>query len=288
MTVSTLRPGPAGPTSRPADADSGDVRDDASNHADLLEREGWVAIPGVLASPLLDTLARQLDASLALRDTIRRNHDADANNDGTLHHLLGDHSVYLELLATYERFDTLLSWFFSGKYILNSYGGVVNRRSTAAYVHKVHRDIRFAAAAKRFMLNSLVMLDDFTVDNGATLLLTGSHRLRDRPDEDRFGADAARSIGRRGSVLFFDSRLWHAAGENHTDAPRRALTLTFTSPFFKQQLDYPRLMGYSSGESFSPFLRQVIGYNARVPATLQEYYVPVSKRFYQRGQDDDS
>ena len=50
------------------------------------------------------------------------------------------------------------------------------------------------------------------------------------------------------------------------DTPRRALTLTFTSPFFKQQLDYARLVGFPRAPGF-PFLKQMIGYNARVRPT---------------------
>ncbi len=251
-----------------------------------LEASGWCAISAAIPSTLISALGRAMEKSLSLRESIRRENGVEGNNDGTLHHLLGDGPAFVELLALYEQFDPVLQSFFSGKYILNSYGGMVNRRDTNAYVHQVHRDIRFSSDAKRFMLNSLVMLDDFTVENGATYLLSGSHRSQARPDDSIFLAKAERAVGSRGCVLFFDSRLWHAAGANQTDQPRRALTLTFTSPFFKQQLDYPRLMGYAQIDKFSPFLRQVIGYNARVPSTLKEYYVPVSQRYYQRGQDE--
>jgi hypothetical protein len=261
---------------------------DIPHLAGHLEAEGWLVLPDAIPASLLDETVGELDRSLALRDEIRRANRVEGNYDGTMHHLLGDHGVYVDLLARYEHLDPLLRWYFSGNYILNSYGGVLNRRSSRAYVHQVHRDIRFAASSKRFMLNSLVMLDDFTLDNGATHLLTGSHRLLDRPTNSHFHAESARATGRRGSILFFDSRIWHAAGTNLTDMPRRALTLTFTSPFFKQQFDYPRMMGHDRANSFSPFLRQVIGYNSRVPATLADYYVPMDKRFYQRGQDDDA
>lgn len=251
-----------------------------------LQSKGWTIVPSVVPAGLIDDLVAQLDHSLVLRDSIRRENGVEGANDGTLHHLIGDHSSFVSLLGSYEQVDPLLQAFFGGKYILNSYGGVINRRDTSAYVHQVHRDIRFSSDTKKFMLNTLVMLDDFSGENGATYLLSGSHRSSEQPEQATFMADADRAIGYRGSILFFDSQLWHAAGANQTDRPRRALTLTFTNPFFKQQLDYPRLLGYSLGDRFSPFLRQLIGYNARVPATLNEYYVAVSKRFYQRGQDE--
>ncbi len=82
----------------------------------------------------------------------------------------------------------------------------------------------------------------------------------------------------------FNSNLWHAAGVNRSDRPRRALTLAFTRPFVKQQLDYPRALGYDRGDSFSPALRQLLGYNARVPSSLDEWYQPLDKRLYKRDQ----
>ena len=210
----------------------------------------------------------------------------EGRNDGTLHHLLADATAFIDVLSAFERIDPLIRAFFGGNYILNSYGGVINVRNTHAYVHNVHRDIRFSAADKRFMLNCLVMLDDFTLDNGATYLLSGSHAGGDQPDDATFFARADRAVGTAGSVLCFDSRIWHATGDNLTSRPRRALTLTFTCPFFKPQLDYPRLIGDDAMSGLSPYMRQVIGFNARVPATLEEFYRPVEQRFYKRGQDD--
>jgi ectoine hydroxylase-related dioxygenase (phytanoyl-CoA dioxygenase family) len=62
------------------------------------------------------------------------------------------------------------------------------------------------------------------------------------------------------------------------------LTLAFTRPYVKQQLDYPRAIGYERGESLPPVLRQLLGYNARVPASLDEWYQPPEKRLYRRDQ----
>ncbi|MPV69915.1 hypothetical protein GD429_29800 [Burkholderia sp. BE17] len=246
---------------------------------------GWTVIPHAFDTALTDMLCRALGPSLALRDAIRLRNGVATDASGTLHHLLADDPCYITLLAAFEPFASLFHTYFGGKFILNSYGGVINERNTHAYVKNVHRDIRFGSEDRRFMLNALVMLDDFTTDNGATWLLSGSQALAEPPDDERFYAQASRATGKRGSLLLFDSRLWHAGGHNVTDAPRRALTLTFTSPFFKPQLDYPRLLGYRNLDHYDTWLRQVIGFNARVPESLEDFYVPVERRFYQRGQD---
>ncbi|WP_207004601.1 phytanoyl-CoA dioxygenase family protein [Trinickia mobilis] len=257
----------------------------ADRHQTEIETQGWTLVPDVIATVLVDTLNDALIPSLELRDAIRVRNGVMENCGGTAHHVLADAPCYLELLANFEKLDPLLKQFFAGNYILNSYGGFINETDLSTYAHHVHRDIRFHSTAKRFMLNSLVMLDDFTIENGATYILSGSQHLPEKPDDEAFFERASRITGRRGSVLLFDSRIWHAAGTNRTTLPRRALTLTLTCAFFKQQLDYPRLFGYANAARCSDFLRQVIGFNARTPTSLEEFYLPVEQRFYQRGQD---
>ncbi|MGF6752785.1 phytanoyl-CoA dioxygenase family protein [Paraburkholderia sp. GAS42] len=256
-----------------------------SEHQAALVTNGWTVVSRLMDPDLVKRLNAALIPSLALRDAIRQRNEVADNTDGTLHHLLMDDPCYLDLLARFQSLDPLLRNFFEGNFILNAYGGVVNNADTRSYVQSVHRDIRFSSDTKRFMLNALVMLDDFTTDNGATHLLSGSQNLAERPDDVMFSERASRATGERGSVLLFDSRLWHATGINRTALSRRALTLSFTCPFFKQQLDYPRLFGYANADHCAPWLRQVIGFNARVPQSLEEFYVPVHQRFYQRGQD---
>jgi ectoine hydroxylase-related dioxygenase (phytanoyl-CoA dioxygenase family) len=114
--------------------------------------------------------------------------------------------------------------------------------------------------------------------------MSGSHRSADKPSDEQFFKNAARAVGSAGSVVIFNSNLWHAAGANTTRAARRALTIVFTKPFMKQQLDYPRALGYDRASEFSEPVRQVLGYNARVPSSLDEWYQPPEKRLYQRNQ----
>ena len=52
----------------------------------------------------------------------------------------------------------------------------------------------------------------------------------------------------------------------------------------KQQFDYPRAVGYENADSYPENFRQIVGYNARVPASLEEWYQPPEKRFYKKDQ----
>ena len=99
-----------------------------------------------------------------------------------------------------------------------------------------------------------------------------------------FFKHASRAFGKAGDILLFDSRVWHAAGVNRSQSTRRGLTLTFTRGFFKQQIDFPRFLGEDYVKDASPEIRQVLGFDARMPASLDEFYQPPEKRTYKPGQ----
>jgi hypothetical protein len=254
-------------------------------YLDKLNTLGWCVIPDAFNPCLIAEVIDQLSVSIKTRDDIRLKNGVIENNRGTLHHLISDHNCYLEIIKNFEKYDWLIKSFLNANYIINSYGGVINTKDDRSYVHNPHKDIRFTSDYK-FMVNILVMLDDFTMDNGATYLLSGSQKIAEQPNVDIFKKQADRAIGLAGSILFFDSRLWHSTGANLTDLHRRALTITLTHPFFKQQFNYPEIIGTNNPAFNDKFLKQIIGFNSRTPKSLEEFYVTVDKRMYIPGQDD--
>jgi hypothetical protein len=256
------------------------VSDGLLNH---LDDDGWVLLPVAVAPPLLSRLRDALAAVHVEQRAMQIRNGVGHGTDGAVHHLPCAGGVFLEFLEE-APYQPWLDQFFQGPYLLNTFGGVLNLPSNLSYVGAVHRDLRTFSGGLHLMAQLLVMLDDFTEQNGATYLLSGSHRSWEQPPDEVFYRDAVRAVGPSGSIVMFNSNLWHAAGVNRSNEPRRALTLAFTRPFVKQQLDYPRALGYDRCDSFSPALRQILGYNARVPCSLDEWYQPADKRLYKRDQ----
>lgn len=252
-------------------------------HVSEIRSAGWTLIPEVIPEDFLSPLREALgEAYVQYREIqLKKNIQFTA---GTCHHIVFANQKFMDALEVLAALP-ILTHYFRGKFILNSFGGVINTRENFSYVGQVHRDLRSFSDGFPLMANILVMLDDFTEQNGATHFLSGSHNEHQKPSNDVFFKNSQRAIGKAGDVVVFDSNLWHAAGVNQTDAHRRALTLTFTKPFMKQQLDYPRMFGYEKASSLSPLLRQVVGFNARVPSNLDEWYQAPENRFYLPDQD---
>jgi hypothetical protein len=248
----------------------------------ILKEKGWVKFDNVLPEELIHKLNGDLEKAYETCRSIQLKNGVNVNTDGTVHHVLGQGESFLEVISGCYLFEYLKTY-FGQPFIVNSYGGIINIMNKLSYVGNIHRDIRTFYNVP-MMINMLIMLDDFTLDNGATYFLNGSHLKDEKPEADFFYTNAVRATGKAGDIILFDSNLWHAAGKNQTEKERRALTLTFTRPFWKQQMDYPRFVGHERMNEFSENVKQVLGYHSRTPANLDEWYQPVEKRFYKRDQ----
>lgn len=248
-----------------------------------LEKQGWVLFENIVDDQLVERLRLDLDKANAIARQIQIKNGVAQNTDGTINHLLGLGDSFIEFL---ERMylKQAITHYFAGNYILNIFGGVNNIKNRPSYLLNIHRDVRSFTGNLKLMLQMIVMLDDFTLENGATYFMNGGHYVADRPSEKLFYENSSRAVGKSGSIVLFDANLWHAAGTNQTDAPRRALTVCFTKPFVKQQLDLPRYFGYDYATHLSEEMKQILGYNALVPTNLEEWYQPPEKRFYKPGQ----
>jgi hypothetical protein len=253
-------------------------------YTERMRDQGWVVLNSAIDSQLVNRMLEDLDLAWDIcRETQARN-GIGSEADLTVHHLVGLGPSFLEFVNEMEPLMPYLEHYFQGKFILNSFGGAINTRGHTSYAHRIHRDIRSFSGELPLLLNTLVMLDDFTPDNGATFLMTGSHKAADKPTEEQFYKHAERAVGPAGSILIFNSNLWHAGGDNVTDGARRSVTPMYCKPFMKQQFDYPRAVGYEMADKLPPHTLQVLGFNARVPATLDEWYQPRERRMYRPDQ----
>jgi len=251
-----------------------------------MDEKGWVIFDRVVDQNLVSRMQDDIHKAYDICRSFQVKNGISDITEYTVHHLIGIPEVadsYLEFLEKLP-ITEYINRHFGGNFILNSFGGAINTAYSRSYAHNIHRDIRSYSGDIPLILNTLVMLDDFTAENGATFLMPGSHKKAEKPSKEEFYAVAQQATGKSGSILMFNSNVWHAGGDNNTDKTRRSVTPMYCRPFMKQQYDYPRALGYDNGGKFSDHLRQIIGYNSRVPATLDEWYQPPETRMYKPGQ----
>ncbi|MFJ8015059.1 phytanoyl-CoA dioxygenase family protein [Streptomyces sp. NPDC096339] len=92
------------------------------------------------------------------------------------------------------------------------------------------------------VFNSIWVLDAFTVDNGATRVVPGSHLWAQSPADVMMDPTAPHPaeelvLAPSGSLVIFNGHLWHGGTRNRSGRPRQALHSYFTRRSNAQQLD---------------------------------------------------
>jgi ectoine hydroxylase-related dioxygenase (phytanoyl-CoA dioxygenase family) len=107
-------------------------------------------------------------------------------------------------------------------------------------------------------------IDPFTEDNGATVMVPGSHRWGD--GRVPTGADPRRpSVMPAGSCVFFLGTLWHGGGANRSGSARLAVTAQYCEPWLRTQEAFTLSIGRDVARAVSPEIRRMLGYGIYPP-----------------------
>ncbi len=214
------------------DAEIGEV-------TELLDRDGVVVVEGFFGQ---DWLKRYNDQVQPFID----NHIRTYTGVDVFDEFLGHHTVRLQGLPskTPALIDVLVEARMLGvmdhlllplctSYILSAAELIEIRKSETA--QRLHTDNNSWPTAIQGMgplcVNAMVALTDYTADNGATLLVPGSHLWsKGRVPEP---ADVVAAEMPAGSVAFFSGETIHAGGTSTSDGIRRGLSISFCAGWLR-------------------------------------------------------
>lgn len=112
---------------------------------------------------------------------------------------------------------------------------------------------------------AIFAIDDFTEDNGATVVLPGSHRLGDVQPDDDLRKRAVPAVMPAGSVLMFSGTVWHGGGANRTERPRLCVTTQYCAPWCRQQENFSLSVSRDRAKQCSEHVQRLLGYSIHPP-----------------------
>jgi ectoine hydroxylase-related dioxygenase (phytanoyl-CoA dioxygenase family) len=107
-------------------------------------------------------------------------------------------------------------------------------------------------------------IDDFTAENGATMILPGSHRLNGaRPDESAM-QHMVPATAPAGSLLVLDGRLYHTNGASRSPRSRAGVFAVYTVPFLLPQENWFLSLNPSVRQVGSENLLTLLGFRPQI------------------------
>jgi ectoine hydroxylase-related dioxygenase (phytanoyl-CoA dioxygenase family) len=207
-----------------------------------LDDEGYCLVAEVLDADELDTVRRALDrvtgeddaAGTALR------YGPDGANQ-RVWALLNRGSEFVRL-ATHPLGLAIARRGLGPDALLSNLSANVTGPGGDREIGRLHTDQGFLPEPWPYQLatNIAFFLDDFTDENGATLVVPGSHKVLTVPDHGLAPTAPRQLTAKAGSMAAWDGRLHHATGLNRTRSRRRGIFATYIRPFLRTQENWCR------------------------------------------------
>jgi len=225
---------------------------------------GFAVLPGGFPAEFVESLKDSLDlvyaqqiVEIGSESELTKMNDADI-----VRCALSYHPDFLKV-ATAEPLLELCRRFLGPEFILLMQNGIINRPDRENQQAKWHRDLNYQhwTCSKPLAINALFCVDEFTIDNGATFVLPGTHNVAEFPT-DRFTVKFERQLtAPAGAYLILDAMVFHRAGINRSGAVRRAVNHVIGLPFMAQQVDIPSAIAQAGGDPPSdPQIRRFLNY----------------------------
>jgi ectoine hydroxylase-related dioxygenase (phytanoyl-CoA dioxygenase family) len=223
------------------------VRDDTltAEEREALDRDGFVILRNILAQESLEAMRKRTDELVVAEGTeAGKEFEQEAGTD-RLADVVNKGEMF-EVCFTHPRVLAAVAHVLGGDLKLSSLNG---RNALPGQGHQgLHADWEEPVGPDGYQVcNTAWLLNDFTTENGATRLVPGSHRSGRVPQTDLSDPaaphpDEVKAIAPAGSVLVFNSHVWHGGTNNRTDRPRRALFAYFCRRHQPQLLDQKQYM----------------------------------------------
>jgi ectoine hydroxylase-related dioxygenase (phytanoyl-CoA dioxygenase family) len=154
---------------------------------------------------------------------------------------------------------------------LHLQNSIINKPQLEHHQTSWHRDLPYQdwVISKPLAFNAFYCLTDFTETNGSTVVLPFSHKIDHFPSEEYVKENEVKVIAKAGSVIFFDSMLYHRASNNESDSTRFGVNHLFVVPIIKQQVDIVRSIEFIN--ELSPIEKKILGFDYEIPNSVLDF-----------------
>lgn len=229
-------------------------------HVEALAEHGYTVMAGAIEPDLITALRGALDAVERERGGGYGQSRFEGYQTVRIYNLLNHGEVFWQVplhdtvLAVAERV-------LDPELLLSSLSSItLGPDQQAQPLHEDTQQIPLQRPRPPIALNAMWALSEFTEANGATRIIPGSHRYDSPPP---FGVELPTVPAEMpaGSIMLFDSQLWHAGGTNRTSARRYALSCYYCAGWVRQQENQLLGIAQETAARMPRRLQEMLGYS---------------------------
>ena len=242
---------------------------ECNNEIDLyieeIKNDGFAIIQNVLTSKELDNYREKIDYVYSQQEKEFGLDRMNALNEKNMCRMPLKYDDYFINIATNQTVLEIVEKFLGKFYILNLQNAIINTPHEEHHQSSWHRDLPYQnyVISNPLSINALFCIDDFSVETGGTIVVPYTHKTEILPSDRYIEKHAVTAEAKAGSVIIFDSMLFHKAGYNSSNIIRRAVNHQYQIPLLKQFYDFPKVLNGKFSDD--GFLSQLLGYTSQVP-----------------------
>ncbi|MFM2223860.1 MAG: hypothetical protein RJA07_62 [Bacteroidota bacterium] len=248
-----------------------EISSSADLHIEEFKNLGYTIIGNALTNEELIVLKSELHRVYDLQEIeFGKQNLISINEEYMARALLCYSEPYLKL-ATKKNMLDLVEQILGGYYVLHLQNGVINMPNEEHHQSSWHRDLPYQnwVSSEPMGCNMFYCLDDFNEKTGGTFVLPYSQKIDHSPSKQYIQKSAVQVNAKAGSVIFFDSMIFHKAGYNSSNNIRRGVNNMYVKPIIKQQIDLPKMLNGKYKDDL--FLNKFLGYDSAVPESVNSF-----------------
>lgn len=225
--------------------------------------QGYVIIPDFLSE--IECRAIERGMELLLEDHTTGRNAFEGLTTQRCYALLGK-SKEFEALAMHPKALEILDRILLPNYLLTAYQGIkILPGEKQQSLHTDDSFIKVPRPRQPFSVAFIYAIDDFTADNGSTVVVPNSHVWGDDRVPDPAKDTIIPAVMKRGSAICFLSTTWHGGGANTSNGPRLALTAQYVEPYARPQENQFLLVPHERVLQMPRRLQSLLGWSIHPP-----------------------
>lgn len=241
-------------------------------HLEEFYHLGYTIIENVISEADLFSLRTELDNIYKIQEKDIGKENLKLINEENLVRIPLAYSELFVKLASRKEMMAYVEKILGNFFILHLQNGIINMPNEEHHQSSWHRDLPYQnwTSSDPLACNVYICIDDFNKETGGTFVLPFSHQFNSAPSFDYMEKHSVQVNALAGSVILFNSMIFHKAGYNKSeDKIRRGVNQMYVKPIISQQINLPEFLNgkYADDE----FLSMLFGYKTKLSKSILEY-----------------